>query len=318
MKKILILGGAGFIGANFIKHIIGKYNDYEVINYDVLTYASDIRNLKNLEESGRYKLIVGDIVDYSKLRAIFQNEKIDYVVNFAAETHVDRSISGSKKFIETNILGAYTLLEIIRDFRITKYVQVSTDEVYGEALGEISFDENSAISPNNPYSVTKTSADMMALAYFRMYNLPVCITRCSNNYGQFQHREKFIPLVITNAIRNQSIPIYGDGSQVRDWIYVLDHCEAIDTVLHNGECSQVYNIGANYELSNIELVRYILGYLNKPESLIRFVEDRIGHDRRYSINYTKINSQLGWQPTVKFADGISKTIDWYTKNFDLV
>lgn len=307
--KILVTGGAGFIGSNFIRYILDKYPKYKIINFDKLTYAGNLNNLKGIKTSN-YKFIKGDICNFKLVDKSLKG--IDAIVNFAAETHVDRSIANADAFIQTNVNGTFTLLEAAKKNKIKKFVQISTDEVYGSIL-KGSFTESSPIEPNSPYSASKASADMLVRSYFVTYGLPAVITRCSNNYGPYQYPEKVIPLFITNLLKNKKIPLYGDGKNVRDWLYVEDHCRAIDIVLHKGKSGEVYNIGGGSELSNIELTKIILKALNKPQSLIKRVPDRLGHDRRYSINYKKIQ-KLGYNPKYKFEKAIQNTIKWYTEN----
>ena len=313
MKKMIITGGAGFIGSNFVRYILDKYSDYEIINIDLLTYSGNLENLKDVDKHSHYRFIKGDIADKDFINSII-DKNVDIIVNFAAETHVDRSILDSYDFLRTNVLGTQTLLEVVRENHIPLFVQISTDEVYG-SLGETgSFKETTPLSPRSPYSASKSSADLLTLAYWETYKTPVIITRCSNNYGPYQFPEKLIPLMIINAINDKELPVYGDGLNVRDWINVIDHCEALDIVIHKGKVGEVYNIGANNEWCNINIVKLILDKLNKPYSLIKFVKDRPGHDRRYSIDSTKIQSELGWKPRIDFDNGIEQTILWYKNN----
>jgi dTDP-glucose 4,6-dehydratase len=316
--KILVTGGAGFIGSNFIHYILDKYSDYNVINLDSLTYCGNLGNLMEAEENPNYKFIKGDILDTKLVNSILNENNIDYIINFAAESHVDRSIRNPKIFLESNIIGTQNLLEVAKKYyeegQIKKYIQISTDEVYG-TLGKTGyFTEKTPLSPNSPYSASKAGADMIARAYHETFNLPINITRCSNNYGPYQFPEKLIPLMITNALNNKKLPVYGDGKNIRDWLHVYDHCTAIDLVLHDGKIGDVYNIGGNNEKENIEIVKIILKYLNKSNELIEFVEDRLGHDKRYAIDSTKIKSELGWKPKYTFENGINETIDWYLNN----
>ncbi|TGE33787.1 dTDP-glucose 4,6-dehydratase [Desulfosporosinus sp. Sb-LF] len=327
MKNILVTGGAGFIGSNFVKYILENYN-YYIINLDALTYAGNLENLKDLEEDFRYTFVKGDIRDREMVRQLFSKYSIDTVVNFAAESHVDRSITDPEVFLTTNIIGTQTLLDVAKDhwklkpgdkynreFKTGfKFLQVSTDEVYGSLGKEGIFTEKTPLSPNSPYSASKASADMVVRAYHETFGLPVNITRCSNNYGPYQFPEKLIPLIINNSNHNKSLPVYGDGLQIRDWLHVKDHCRGIDSVLHKGAIGEVYNIGGNNEKANIEIVKLILENLHKPETLITFVEDRPGHDRRYAIDNTKITTQLGWCPSYTFEQGIGETIQWYLDN----
>ncbi|MDF9407580.1 dTDP-glucose 4,6-dehydratase [Pelotomaculum isophthalicicum JI] len=310
--KILVTGGAGFIGSNFIRYILEKYS-YQVINLDSLTYAGNLENLTGVAENPGYQFVRGDITDRSCLDNIFK-QGIDAVINFAAETHVDRSITGAGVFIRTNVLGVQELLEAVRRHNVPRFLQVSTDEVYG-SLGENGFfTEETSLAPGSPYSASKAAADLLALAYYRTFSVPVSITRCSNNYGPYQFPEKLIPLMVTNALEDKSLPLYGDGLHVRDWLHVLDHCRALDLVLHRGKPGEVYNIGGNNEWANIEIIRLILAELGKPESLIKYVPDRPGHDRRYAINAAKIKEELGWRPVYAFEQGLKDTINWYRAN----
>jgi dTDP-glucose 4,6-dehydratase len=310
---ILVTGGCGFIGANFIRHILSKY-PYNIINLDKLTYAGNLENLKEIENDSRYTFIKGDIANEADIERIFSSSEIDIVINFAAESHVDRSIMDPGAFIKTNIIGTFNLLETVKKGRVKRFIQVSTDEVYGSLGKEGKFREDTPLAPNSPYSASKASADMLAMAYYKTYRAPVMITRCSNNYGPYQFPEKLIPLVITNALVDMELPVYGDGMNIRDWIHVLDHCEAIDIVLHKGESGNVYNIGAENERTNIEIVKLILNILGKPETLIKYVKDRPGHDRRYAIDSTKIKKELGFKTKVSFKMGMEETVAWYIEN----
>lgn len=314
MKNILVTGGAGFIGSNFINHMLKLHDDYNIINYDKLTYAGNLENLKESEENKRYTFVKGDICNAELVDFVIQQYEIEYVIHFAAESHVDRSILGSSVFYQSNVMGTNVMLEMAKKHNVKRFLQVGTDEVYG-SLGETGlFTEETPINPNSPYSTSKASADMMALAFQRTYNLPVVVTRCSNNYGPFQFPEKLIPLMISNAMHDKSLPVYGDGMNVRDWIYVLDHNEAIDLVFEKGRVGEVYNIGASTEKPNIEIVKLILEKLNKPESLITYVKDRPGHDRRYAIDSTKIQTELGWKPKHTFEQAMENTVNWYVNN----
>lgn len=325
MKTVLVTGGAGFIGSNFLLYMTDKYKDYRFLNMDALTYAGNLDNLKSLEGNLNYVFIKGDICDAELVDSIFKKYTPDFVVNFAAESHVDRSITDPQIFLKTNIMGTQVLLDACKKYWIgkdreffahNKYLQVSTDEVYG-SLGETGyFTEKTPLSPNSPYSASKTSADVFVRAYHETFGLNVNITRCSNNYGPYQFPEKLIPLMISNALEDKELPIYGDGMNIRDWLYVDDHCRAIDMVLHNGKSGEVYNVGGHNEKANIEIVKLILKELGKPESLIKYVKDRPGHDRRYAIDATKIKDELGWEPEVMFDEGIVKTIKWYLENLD--
>ncbi len=313
-KKVLVTGGAGFIGSNFIQYAVPRRDDWEIVNLDKLTYAGNLENLKEVEGAANYKFVKGDITNNELVNYLFEKYRFDYVVNFAAESHVDRSILGSEAFFRTNVLGANVLLEAARRFGVEKFLQVSTDEVYGSLGEEGLFTEQTPLSPNSPYSASKAGADVMAKAFHHTYGLPTVITRCSNNYGPYQFPEKLIPLMIINALHNKELPVYGDGLNVRDWIYVIDHNRAIETVLENGKPGEVYNVGASREMKNIEIVKLILKILGKPESLIKFVKDRPGHDRRYAIDSSKIKKELGWQPEFEFEEAIVRTVEWYKNN----
>ncbi len=315
--KILVTGGAGFIGSNFIYHMINKYSDYEIICLDVLTYAGNLGTLKPLMDNKNFKFIKGDITDRDFVFELFNNERFNIVVNFAAESHVDRSIKNPSVFLKTNILGTQTLMDASREFGVERYHQVSTDEVYGDLplnREDLFFTETTPITTSSPYSASKASADLLVQAYYKTYKLPITISRCSNNYGPYHFPEKLIPLMISRALNDEALPVYGTGENVRDWLYVEDHCKAIDLIIHNGRIGEVYNIGGHNEKSNLDVVKIILKELNKPESLIKFVTDRAGHDMRYAIDPTKITKELGWTPTTKFEDGIKKTIKWYLQN----
>jgi len=318
--KILVTGGAGFIGSNFIHYMLEKYPNYYIINLDLLTYCGNLENLMDAEDNPHYQFVKGDIGDNQLVDEIVLENKVDYIINFAAESHVDRSIEDPKIFLESNIIGTQNLLEIAKKYhekdQVKKYIQISTDEVYG-TLGKTDyFTENTHLAPNSPYSASKAGADLIVRAYHETFNLPVNITRCSNNYGPYQFPEKLIPLMINNALNNKKLPVYGDGKNVRDWLHVHDHCTAIDLVLHKGKVGEVYNIGGNNEKENIEIVKLILKYLKRSEDLIEYVEDRLGHDRRYAIDSTKIQEELGWKPKYTFELGIKETIEWYLANSD--
>lgn len=316
MTKILITGGAGFIGSNFVKYINDKYPDYEIVNFDLLTYCGNLENLKGIEFNDNYSFVKGNISDKDLVSDTIKD--CDYVVNFAAESHVDRSIKDPEIFIKSNVLGTQVLLNAALNEGIEKYVQISTDEVYG-SLGQTGyFTEKTPLQPNSPYSASKASGDLITRAYYQTFEMPVNITRCSNNYGPYQFPEKLIPLMISNALENKDLPVYGDGKNIRDWLHVYDHCTAIDLVLHDGKPGEVYNIGGNNEKENIEIVKLILDYLDKDESLIKFVDDRLGHDRRYAIDSTKIQEELGWKPKYTFETGIKETIQWYLDNQDWI
>lgn len=314
MKTLLVTGGAGFIGSNFIRYMVNKYPEYKIINLDALTYAGNLENLRDIENLPNYAFIKGNITDYTLVDQIFNDFYINYVVNFAAESHVDRSINQPSIFIQTNVLGTQILLDAAKKYKVEKFIQISTDEVYGSLGPTGYFKEDTPLSPTSPYSASKAGADLLVLAYYRTFNLSVNITRCSNNYGPYQFPEKLIPLFVTNALANKELPLYGDGKNIRDWLHVEDHCSAIDLVLHKGNIGEVYNIGGNNERTNIEITELILDYLNKPKTLIKFVQDRLGHDRRYAIDSTKIRQELGWQPKYTFEEGIRETIEWYIAN----
>lgn len=316
MTKILITGGAGFIGSNFVKYINDKYPDYEIVNFDLLTYCGNLENLKDIEFNDNYSFVKGNISDNDLVADTIKG--CDYVVNFAAESHVDRSIKDPEIFIKSNVFGTQVLLNTALNEGIEKYVQISTDEVYG-SLGQTGyFTEETPLQPNSPYSASKASGDLITRAYYQTFEMPVNITRCSNNYGPYQFPEKLIPLMISNALENKNLPVYGDGKNIRDWLHVYDHCTAIDLVLHDGKPGEVYNIGGNNEKKNIEIVKLILKYLDKDDSLIKFVDDRLGHDRRYAIDSTKIQEELGWKPKYTFETGIKETIEWYLENQDWI
>jgi len=314
MKKILVTGGAGFIGSNFINYILTNRNDTFIVNLDKLTYAGNLQNLKSVENHPNYTFIKGDIVNDELVSYIFQKYEITHVINFAAESHVDRSILGSEIFFRTNVLGTNVLLENSKRFGVEKFVQISTDEVYGSLGPEGQFEETTPLQPNSPYAASKAAADLMALAFHHTYNVPVLITRCSNNYGPYQFPEKLIPLMILNSLNNKKLPVYGDGLNVRDWIYVIDHNKAVELVLEKGRLGEVYNIGANTEKPNIEIVKLILNQVGKSDELIEYVKDRLGHDRRYAINSFKIKKELGWQPEYSFEDAIKSTVNWFVQN----
>lgn len=332
MKTILVTGGAGFIGSNFIKYMLKKHPDYNFINLDALTYAGNLKNLEEIEGKPNYIFIKADIRDRDKIQDVFENYEVTGLVHFAAESHVDRSIEDPKVFVTTNVMGTQVLLDTAKNFwKVNphdkycnkykpgvKFLQVSTDEVYG-ALGKTGrFSETMPLMPNSPYSASKASADLLVRAYNKTYGMPVNITRCSNNYGPYQFPEKLIPLIIINCLKGKDLPVYGDGMQVRDWLHVLDHCSALDTVLHKGVDGDIYNIGGNNEKSNIEIVKLIIKALGKSEKLIKYIKDRPGHDRRYAIDSTKITTQLGWSPAYNFEQGIIETIEWYLNNRDWI
>ena len=310
--RLLVTGGCGFIGSNFIRYMLSKY-PYVIVNLDKLTYAGNLENLKDLEDDPRYTFVKGDITSREDLVRVIE-PKFDVVINFAAESHVDRSILDPDAFIQTNINGTFNLLEEVRKRGVQRFIQISTDEVYGSLGKEGKFIESTPLAPNSPYSASKTSADILAMAYYKTYGTPVLITRCSNNYGPYQFPEKLIPLIISNALEDKELPVYGDGMNVRDWIHVIDHAIAIDTVLHKGEVGNVYNIGGENERANIEIVKLILNILGKPESLIKYVTDRPGHDRRYAIDSTKIKRELDYSTTTDFKKGMEDTVKWYLDN----
>jgi dTDP-glucose 4,6-dehydratase len=311
--KLLVTGGAGFIGSNFVHHILNTYPDYEVINLDALTYAGNLENLKALENNPKHKFVKGDICDAKLVEDLVKD--VDIIVHFAAESHVDRSILDSAAFVRTNVIGTHTLLEAARKAGNKRFHHVSTDEVFGslEAQDE-PFCETTPYDPRSPYSASKASSDHLVRAYYHTYNLPVTISNCSNNYGPFHFPEKLIPLLITNLMEGKKIPIYGDGMNVRDWLYVQDHCSAIDIIIHKGKIGETYCVGGNGEKPNLEIAKTILNLLGKGEEMIEYVEDRKGHDRRYAINFDKIKNELGWEPQVTFEEGIEKTIQWFQEN----
>ena len=311
--KILVTGGAGFIGSNFVRYMLDKHPKYKIINLDALTYAGNLENLIDLKDNPGYSFVKGDIADTDNVSEVVAGG-IDAIVNFAAESHVDRSIEDPGVFVKTNVLGTQVLLDVARKNQVGKFLQVSTDEVYGSLGPDGLFSEKSPLQPNSPYSASKTGADLLVRAYHETFGLNVNITRCSNNYGPYQFPEKLIPLIITNALENKDIPVYGDGMQIRDWLHVSDHCSAIDLVLHKGVSGEVYNIGGNNERTNLYIVKTVLAELGKSESLIWHVTDRLGHDRRYAIDATKIRTELGWVPHYTFETGIKETINWYLNN----
>jgi dTDP-glucose 4,6-dehydratase len=314
MKKLLVTGGAGFIGSNFVRMVLAEHPDYRVVNLDKLTYAGNLENLEGLLDHPQHVFVKGDIGDGERVAGLIEEYGIEAIVNFAAESHVDRSITGPKIFIETNVSGTLTLLMAARDKGIRRFLQVSTDEVYGSLGPEGAFTERTPLSPNSPYSASKASADLLVAAFGHTFGLPYNVTRCSNNYGPYQFPEKLIPLMINNALSDKPLPVYGDGLNVRDWIYVYDHCTAIWTVLMQAPVGEVYNIGGCNEKANIEVVKLVIKHLGKPETQIKFVTDRPGHDRRYAIDATKIITQLDWHPSVSFEQGLAKTIDWYLEH----
>ena len=312
MTTVLVTGGAGFIGSCFVRHELKKHPDYKIINIDALTYCGNLENLKDVENNPNYTFVHGNICDRNLVRDLVK--EADLVVNFAAESHVDNSIKHPEIFVETNVQGTLNLLQASKELGVERYLQVSTDEVYG-TLGKTGyFYETTPLAPNSPYSASKASADMLVRAYRETYGLPTLNTRCSNNYGPYQYPEKLIPFFISQLLKGEKVPVYGDGLNVRDWLYVYDHCEAIDVVLHKGKVGEVYNIGGHNEKTNMEITRLILDAMRKDESSIKYVEDRLGHDRRYAISNDKITSELGWKPSLTFEEGIKITIDWYLNN----
>ena len=319
--RLLVTGGAGFIGSNFIHYVLSQHSDWEITNLDKLTYAGNLENLRDLEDNQSYQFIKGDICNKDLVEKVIEENKIQEVINFAAESHVDRSISGPESFVRTNFFGTFTLLEACRKFGIEKYVQVSTDEVYG-SVKEDSFKETDALNPSSPYSASKAAADLLCCSYFKTYNLPVTITRCTNNFGPYQFPEKFIPLAITNLLEGKLIPVYGDGENVRDWIYVEDHCNALDLIVQKGKSGEIYNIAGNCEKKNIDVANSISRIIcndlrtnnHEPSSSIKFVSDRPGHDLRYALNTTKIRQELSWRSQYSFSKALQATINWYINN----
>lgn len=317
MTKLLVTGGAGFIGCNFIEYMLEAYPDYEIINLDLLTYAGCLENNKAVQGYRQYRFIHGDIRDRAFIFELFEKEQFDWVVNFAAESHVDRSIQDPSSFLTTNVLGTQVLMDACRCYGVKRFHQVSTDEVYGDLSldGDALFTEMFPLKASSPYSASKASADLLALSYWRTFKLPVTISRCSNNYGPFQFPEKLIPLMILKAMKGEKLPVYGTGENVRDWLHVWDHCRAIDFILHKGRVGEVYNVGGNNEYSNLTIVKLIVDQLGKSYELIEFVKDRPGHDLRYAIDSSKIKYELGWEPLYTFEDGVSSTISWYVDKF---
>ena len=314
MKTILVTGGAGFIGSNFVRHVLETTEDLAVLNVDLLTYAGNLENLSDIEDDPRYTFVRADIADVDAVAALFEGRKVEYVVNFAAESHVDRSILDPGIFVKTNVMGTQVLLDRAKTAEVERFLQVSTDEVYGSLGPDGAFSETHPIQPNSPYSASKAGADHLVRAFSHTFGFPAVITRCSNNYGPYQFPEKLIPLMISNALEEKSLPVYGDGKQIRDWLHVRDHCSAILTALLKGRDGEVYNIGGNAEMENIRVVELILEALDKPKSLIEYVTDRPGHDRRYAIDPTKTRDELGWSPAYTFEGGIRETIQWYLDN----
>ncbi len=316
MKNVLVTGGAGFIGSNFIRYFLSQHRDVRVVNFDKLTYAGNLENLEDVADNPRYHFAKADICEREAVESVFRQFEIDTVVHFAAESHVDRSILGSSVFVQTNVLGTNVLLDVAKNSGVEKFLHVSTDEVYGSLGVDGKFTEGTPLHPNSPYSASKAGSDLLSLAYQHTYGLPVVVTRCSNNYGAFQFPEKLIPLMIINALNDKPLPVYGDGLNVRDWLHVNDHCAAVDVVLQRGKVGEVYNVGGNNEWKNIDIVKRILHLVGKSESLIAFVRDRLGHDWRYAIDATKIENELGWTPAHTFEIGLQETVEWYLSNRD--
>ena len=315
--KLLVTGGAGFIGSNFVRQVLAKHPQYSILNLDKLTYSGNLHTLQDVMADPRHTFVRGDICDRRKVQEVL-SAGVEAIVHFAAESHVDRSILDSAAFVKTNVLGTQCLLDAARAAGVRRFVLVSTDEVYGSAAPGEKFTEESRLAPNSPYAASKAGADLVARAYFRTYRFPVIITRCTNNYGPYQYLEKFLPLIITRALRGESIPVYGDGQQVRDWIYVTDHCAALDTILHQGREGEIYNLGAGNEWTNVEIARRILQLLGKPESLLTYVQDRPGHDRRYALESEKVQRELGWVPETTIEAGLQQMVDWYLANGDWI
>lgn len=314
-KTILVTGGAGFIGSNFIHYIMKKYPGYKVINLDKLTYAGNLENLRDVENEAKYTFIKGDICDRKKVEEIFSSHDIDAVINFAAESHVDRSIADPGVFIQTDVYGVFILLELATKYKTGVFLQISTDEVYG-SINDGSFKESDPLAPNSPYSASKSGAEMIIRSFYKTFGTPILITRTSNNFGPYQYPEKLIPLFVTNLMDNIKVPLYGDGMNVRDWIYVDDNCKALDMVLHRGDIGEIYNIGAGNEKPNVWIAKKLIELVGKDQSMIRPVADRLGHDRRYSVDFSKIKEKLGWKPQTDFTDALGKTVRWYMENED--
>jgi len=310
--KLLVTGGAGFIGSNFIRHMLDAHPDMEIINYDILTYAGNLNNLKGIDKQPRYTFIKGDICDQSLVNATLKKHPVDAIVHFAAESHVDRSITDPSAFVKTNVLGTHTLLDAARKHAVPKFIHISTDETYGSIMNG-SFKETDILSPSSPYSASKAGSDLLALSYFTTYHLPVMVTRCTNNFGPYQFPEKLIPLFITNLLEGKKVPVYGTGKNIRDWIHVNDHCRAVEFLLDNGVPGEVYNIGGGHEKTNLEITDKILGLLGKDESVIEYVTDRPGHDFRYSLDSSKLR-KMGWKPRYSFDDALEETVTWYREN----
>ena len=318
MKKMLVTGGAGFIGSNFVRHMLRAHNDVRIINFDKLTYAGNLENLVDVAGDSRYTFVKGDICSRKEVEETFREHEIDTVVHFAAESHVDRSILGAAVFVQTNVLGTQVLLDVSRELKVERFLHVSTDEVYGSLGPTGKFTESTPLHPNSPYAASKAASDFFVLAAHHTFGLPVIVTRCSNNYGPYQFPEKLIPLMIMNALNDKPLPVYGDGLNVRDWLYVEDHCRALDLVLQKGKEGDVYNIGGNNEWKNVDIVKTILKTLGKPESLILFVKDRPGHDRRYAMDASRIRNDLRWEPAHSFEDGLKNTVEWYLNRRDWI
>ncbi len=313
--QILVTGGAGFIGSNFIHYLLQNHADAQVVNFDLLTYAGNLENLRALEKNPRYRFVKGDIAEQADLEPVLAESRFDAIAHFAAESHVDRSLHlGVEAFIRTNILGTQRLLDLARQYKVPRFMHVSTDEVYGSLGRQGKFSENSPIQPNNPYAATKAAADFLVRAAVNSHKLDAVITRCSNNYGPYQFPEKLIPLMIANALEDKPLPVYGDGMQVRDWIYVADHCRGVDLVMRRGKTGGVYNLGGLHDVPNLEVVRQILDLVGKPASLVKHVPDRPGHDRRYAMDTAKIRAELGWEPQYDFRGGLKRTVEWYLAN----
>ncbi|PFW56849.1 dTDP-glucose 4,6-dehydratase [Bacillus cereus] len=312
--NILVTGGAGFIGSNFVHYMLQSYETYQIINYDALTYSGNLNNVKSLQGHPNYSFVKGEIQNGELLEHVIKERDVQVIVNFAAESHVDRSIENPIPFYDTNVIGTVTLLELVKKYPHIKLVQVSTDEVYGSLGKTGKFTEETPLAPNSPYSSSKASADMIALSYYKTYQVPVIVTRCSNNYGPYQYPEKLIPLMVTNALEGKKLPLYGDGLNIRDWLHVTDHCSAIDIVLHKGRVGEVYNIGGNNEKTNVEVVEQIITLLGKTKKDIEYVTDRLGHDRRYAIDAKKMKNELDWEPKYTFERGLQETVQWYEKN----
>ncbi len=315
MKRILVTGGAGFIGSNFVHWALAHWSDVHLVNLDVLTYAGNLANLSEAEDNTRYTFVRGDVVDATVLDTVMA-DGVDAVVNFAAESHVDRSLMSSEPFVRTNVVGTQQLLDAARRHDVARFLQVSTDEVYGSLGPEGAFSESSTLSPNSPYAASKAAADLLCRAYHHSFDMPVIVSRCSNNYGPYQFPEKVIPLFVTNLFEGKKVPLYGDGLNVRDWIYVEDHCAALGTILEKGEPGEVYNVGADCELTNLDLTHRILAACGKDEDLIEYVKDRPGHDRRYAIDSTRLRTKLGWAPQHAFEDALARTVQWYRDRED--